>query len=180
MISAAEIHQQLLARAAGTPYTVTTIPGGLLVHLDVADMQWMTLIGARGLSKEYSIELMLDESSHVYRKEQIIRGLTWRAGLQPGTFVPEISGSRSVQRGTMIEVSGTSVLGLDRAGHLGVQGYSLDSREMSAFVDQVMEPSGWTKKMDRSTRIGLIVALSAVGGILVAGLITLIVLLIVL
>lgn len=48
---------------------------------------------------------------------------------------------------------------------------------MLAFVDTTMDASGWTKKMDRSTRIGLIVALSVVGGLLVLGLIALIIVL---
>jgi hypothetical protein len=180
MISAEEIHAQLLARAANTPYTVSRIPGGLLIHLDVAKLQWMTLLGQHGLSKEYSIELILDESRHTYTSEQIVRGMSWRAGATPGSFVPQISGSRSVQRGTVIQISGASMLGLDNSGRLGAVGYGFDSRPMSQLVKDVMESSGWSKRMDRSTRIGVIAAGSAIGGILLAGLITLIVLLIVL
>jgi hypothetical protein len=175
--TASDLENQLRAGCADTPYTVSQMPGGLLVHLDVADLAWMTLLRQNGLQKEYSIELALDEANHVYREEQVIRSVSWTAGLAAGTFGPQVSASRSMQRGTMVEVSSSSMLGMDRSGHVGMVGYAFDSRPMAKVVNDVMGTSGWTKKMGRSARIGLTVAIACVGGVILAGLIVLFILL---
>jgi hypothetical protein len=175
-----EIYQLLLERTQGTPYTVTQITDGLRVHLNVADLNWMTLLQQHHLDKEYSIEVVFDEARHSYTQEQITRELTWTAGSQPGTFLPHVSASRNVQRGTMVEKSYHLQLGLNTdTGRLGPVGYAFDSTKMAHVVDEVMKPSGWRKTIDSSTRIGLIVAGSVVGGLLLAGVITLVVLLLV-
>ena len=178
MDSAEDLRRELVARSAGTPYSVSEMPGGLLIHLNVADLHWMTVLHDNNVRKEYSIELMLDDASHTYRREQIVRDLTWRAGMNAGTFTPEISAQRSVQRGTMVEKSASFQLGTTDSGRVGAVGYTFDSRQMAQFVDDVMKPSGWTKKMDSSTKLGLIIALSVVGGLVVIGLIVLVILLI--
>ena len=180
MSTQVEIYQELLQRVQGTPYTVTQIDGGLRVHLNVADLNWMTSLQQQHLDKEYSIEIVFDEAKHSYTQQQITRELTWTAGLQPGTFLPQLSATRNVQRGTMVEKSYHLQLGVNTdTGRLRPVGYTFDSTKMAHVVDDVMKASGWTKKMDSSTRIGLIVAGSVVGGLLLAGLITLVVLLLV-
>lgn len=176
--TASDIHAQLLARCAETPYTVSEMPGGLLVHLDVADLEWMTLLHQNSLKKEYSIELSLDEANQVYREEQVIRNVTWRAGVNAGGS-PQFTTGRSVQRGKFVEIDKSVTLGMNtRTGKVGFVGYAFDSRPMARAVDEVMKATGWTKKMGKSARTGLIVAGATIGGIIVAGLIVLIILLV--
>jgi hypothetical protein len=174
MKTADELFGELRAASEGSPYTVTRTATGALVHLDVADLHWMSLLGEHRIDKEYSIDLVLGEAKHTYSREQIIRTMTWTAGLS-GALLPTISASRSVQRGKSFELSGTQALDMMR--NRGTAGYRFDSREMLAFVDTTMDASGWTKKMDRSSRIGLTVALSVLGGLLILGLIALIIVL---
>ncbi|NYE96645.1 hypothetical protein FHU41_002895 [Psychromicrobium silvestre] len=162
MMTAAQIYQQLTAQAQGTPYTVTPIEGGLRVHLNVADLHWLTLFYEYKLDKEYSINLLLDEAHQVYSREQIIREMRWKAGAGPLGFVPYFEAAKSVKMGSMIEISAVRTVGLQEDGSM-VGGYNFDSREMSRFVDAVMVPSGWKKKMDKSTKLGLGFALGGVG-----------------
>ncbi|WP_394942018.1 hypothetical protein [Psychromicrobium sp. YIM B11713] len=161
MMTAEQIYQQLLARAQGTPYTVTPIEGGLRVHLNVADLHWLTLFYENKLDKEYSINLLLDEATQSYTKEQVLKEVSWRAGVSPVGFVPHFELAKSTSKGTMVEISSVREAGLQQNGDL-IGGYTLDTREMSKFVDEVMVPSGWAKKMDQNTRLGLIFA--CIGG----------------
>ncbi|AJT40492.1 hypothetical protein [Psychromicrobium lacuslunae] len=176
MTTAEQIYQQLLARAQGTPYTVSLIDGGLRVHLNVADMHWLTLFYENKLDKEYSINLLLDEASQSYTKEQVLKEVSWRAGASPIGFVPHFELSSTVSKGTMVEISSAKVAGVQEKGGL-YDGYTLDTREMSKFVDEVMVPSGWSKKMDKSTKLGLIFAGVGVGVALIAVLVAIIIVL---
>jgi hypothetical protein len=168
MVTATEIERQLRDRAQGTPYVVSSIAGGVRVELDIADLRWLSMFHANRMSRTYTIDIMLNDEQRKYSKEQITRGIEWHAGLTGG--VPQFSYTRSVVRGTQLQFAKTQVVGLHANGRL-VDGYRFDSREMSDFVDTTLHGSGWRKKMDRSSRIGLIAALAAGGGAILLALI---------
>lgn len=162
-----DIHQRFLTLTHGTPYTVSAIPGGLELHLDVADMRWVTLMHRRGLRMAYSIRVLLDPERQTYTREQIVRTVTWSAGAG-GAMVPTISARASVnvERGTTIRLRRTVVLGAHDNGK-AVDGFSFDSREAADLVQEVMQPLGWRRRMDNYTKTGVYFAAGA--GVLVVG-----------
>ncbi|WP_017582345.1 hypothetical protein [Nocardiopsis valliformis] len=161
------IHQQFLARAQGTPYTVSPIPGGLELHLNVADMRWASVMHRNGLRMAYSIRVHLDPERQMYTREQVVRTMSWSAGAG-GVMVPTISAEAevNVERGTVIRLRRTAVLGAHDNGRI-VDGFTFDSREMADVVHEVMAPLGWRRRLDTHTRIGAAFAIGA--GLFVVG-----------
>lgn len=170
-----QISQQLQARLSGTAYTVTRTDEGLLLHLQVADLRWMGLLKAHGLSKEYSIELQLREDEHIYQRQQIVRTVSWAAGVGPGDAIAQISTQRGVVKGTVYEKDFNAQVGFNERGRPVAVGYAFDSRWLSQTVDEVMHDTSWRKEMDPATRMGLIVAVAAVGFVLLLGIIALVI-----
>lgn len=162
------LYEAFAARTRGTPYTVTRGEDGLLLQLDLADRHWRGFLYEHRISTDYRIALRFDPAARTYTREQQLTELSWRAGLGPGG--PEVSASRSSVRGTVIhkEVRRFRTVGPD--GVTAAE-YRFDSGELTDLVAEVMDGTGWTRRMDRSTRIGLTVAGSVLGAIVLAGLV---------
>lgn len=156
-----DIHRRFLARTQNTPYTVSPVPDGVELHLDVADMRWVSLMHRNGLRMAYSIRVHLNPERRTYTREQIIRTMTWSAGAG-GVMVPTISAkaTANVERGTTIRIRRTAVLGAHDNGR-AVDGFSFDSREMADLVSEVMAPLGWRRRLDNYTKIGIAFAAGA-------------------
>ncbi|RKS06074.1 hypothetical protein DFP74_1697 [Nocardiopsis sp. Huas11] len=153
-----DLYQRFLTRTRGTPYTVSPIQGGLRLHLDVADVTWQRLFHQMRMSREYSINLRVDPARRTYSREQVVRSMRWVDGVG---MTPRVQFSDGAGQGTRKEI------------HLGrrrrtpsAHGYHVDFRELAELVDEVMLADGWTRTMDRSSRIGLIAAGIGVGAAL--------------
>ena len=171
-MSAESVLRELESRSVGTAYTVTRTAEGAVIELNVADVVISGQLYERGFSSGYSIKLVLNELEHTYTREaqsleieySRLRG---RAGMQASL-------KRSGVRGTVREVKFGKVRRHDASDE--AYEYSFDSREITEFVDGVLEASGWQRKLDRATRIGIGFAigggifalLAAIGGIVVA------------
>jgi hypothetical protein len=160
------LHQRLLERTHGTPYTVSVIDGGLRLHLDVADATWRRTFHQRRLRKEYSVNLRMNPAKRTYSREQVVRQMRWieRAGAEPEV---EFTG------GTGGGSSAPKEFGfMPQRREPGFKDYHFDARELVDLVDEVMRADGWTRTMDRSSRIGLVLAavglVAALGGVAVA------------
>ncbi|MGW1058590.1 hypothetical protein [Micromonospora rubida] len=166
-MDSSQIVAQLVQRARDTPYAVTPVPGGARVGLAVADMRWHTLFHRSGLTIEHAVVLRFDDANRIYTRQQESRGLSYRFGIDGQVIGASLSAS--VFKGTQISFRRGAVVGLHDDGSL-VRRYRFDSRELTAFVDSVLVPSGWQRAMDRSTKIGLIAGIAG-GGIAVLTLI---------
>lgn len=145
-----ELYQRFRARTHGTPYTVSPMEGGLRLHLDVADVTWHRLFYQMRMSREYSINLRVDPAKRTYSREQVVRSMQWVEGI--GT-APRVEFSGGTGQGTSKEIH----LGRRRSAP-SAHGYFVDFQELAELVDEVMQADGWTRTMDRSSRIGLIAA----------------------
>jgi len=154
-----DIVRELGERSAGTPYRVQRTPGGAVVGLNIADMRYLTLFYRNRLTLAYSIVLTLDEQRHSYTREQRSRELTYSFGSDGSVLGAAFSGAEI--RGTVRSLQAGIVGGVHDDGDL-VKSYGFDSREITAFVDDVMAAAGWRRRMDSSTRIGMIAAI--IGG----------------
>lgn len=166
-----------LSRASeGRPYHVSwTKNGRILVHLDVADLQWASLFYQNGISKDYQIEVAVTDDRS-FTKTQIIREFRWETGASPFGFVPKYTANKTVVHGSYVERSSQKVV-VQTPDGLGTVGYSFDSREMMTFVDETLGAAGLIGVKSKAGKIGLIVAGSVIGALLIAGLIVLLVLL---
>lgn len=153
-----ELYQRFRARTHGTPYTVSPMEGGLRLRLDVADVTWQQLFYQMRMSKEYSINLRVDPAERTYSREQVVRSMRWVEGIGTG---PRVEFSDDTGQGTAKEIN----LGRRRSAP-SAHGYFLDFQELVALVDEVMLADGWTRTMDRSSRIGLFAAVIGVAAAL--------------
>ncbi|WP_037911234.1 hypothetical protein [Actinacidiphila yeochonensis] len=162
------------ARTEGRPYTVERVEDGLLLRLDVQDLAWRTFLHAQGISTDYRIMLRFDTANRTYTREQQIHDMRWRAGAGAGGVGAEFV--QRTARGTFVtkEYRRYTAVG---PGGTGTVEYRFDSTEMTALVAEVMDGTGWTRKTDPGTRLGLVIAGSVLGGIVLAGLVVLAVLL---
>lgn len=164
-VDAAEIRRRFEERVAGTPYAVTATRHGLEVGLDVADERWATLLAAHGLEVEHRVDLRLDEAARRYSADQVLREVTWTAGIGGGA--PTARFSRSVARGTFVGTQVRADVGLHDTGNL-VEGYRLDLSELTDLVREVMEPTGWERRLGTASRVGLVVGVIGAVGALAA------------
>lgn len=173
MVSVAELTDRMRAALEGTPYTVTDErDDGFTVHIDVVDAQWWTLLHRRSLSKAFTHTVRVDPEGGTYTvTDQSVR-VEWQAGADVGGGVPRpvLRASARVDRGTLREFSFRREYALDDQGEPGaVVDYAFDSREGNRLIDDVLIPTGLRKRMNGTARLGLLVALVTVAGLLVAG-----------
>jgi hypothetical protein len=156
----AAIVAELEARSVGTPYLVQRIPGGVRIALNITDMQWLTFFYANGLKLGFEIDVLLDDAARSYTRQQRSRDLNYRVGSDGQVFAGEFGAS--VSQGTQRSFKAGFTVGMHNDGSLA-KGYAFDSREITAFVDETLIRSGWKRRMDHSSKIGLIVGLGAAG-----------------
>ncbi|MFC8723176.1 hypothetical protein [Kitasatospora sp. NPDC057198] len=168
------LYEAFAARTKGTPYTVTRDEGGLLLQLDLADTHWRGFLYEQRISIDYRILLRFDPAARTYTREQRLTELSWRAGVGPGGL--QVSASRSSTRGTLVSKQTRRYRTVGPDG-VNVAEYRFDSTELTDLVAEVMDGTGWTRRMDPATRLGLTVAGSVLGALVLAGLVVAVVLL---
>jgi hypothetical protein len=101
----------------------------------------------------------LDEARQQLSITDVSHTLSWGAG---GSS-PRLSVEKTVSRGRVYEKSMRKEYGVDLdSGHVGkVVDYTFDAGEGRALVRDVAQAQGWSEKMGREQRGGLIVGIAA-------------------
>lgn len=123
-----------------------------------------TLLAAHGLTVEHRVDLRLDEAARRYSADQVLRELSWTAGVGGA---PTARFSRSVARGTFVGKQVRADVGLHDTGRL-VQGYRLDLSELTDLVREAMDPTGWERHLGAASRAGLVMGVIGAVGALAA------------
>lgn len=156
------------------PYTVVDeIPDGFTVQIDVADARWWGLLQQRGLRSTFRWVVRMGGPG-TYSVTDTSTRLDWAAGAD-GQLRPSLSARASTFQGTQISLRRESIWGLREDGTFGpVVDYVFDSSEGRALIDAVAERQGLKKTMNSAAKVGLIVAIGAVGLIVLGGVIALV------
>jgi hypothetical protein len=173
MITATDIYEQLLAKSGGTPYTVTRTDDGVLIHQDPTNVDFAAAMFKAHIEQDYRIEITLDEARHVYREDQSVRTTNTRSAIAPGSLLPSLAKNTSWEKGTVMNVSTQHLAGVTWSAQVASTGYTFDTRQMAMFIDEVMRPSGWTRKMAKNSRLAIIIPTAILGGLSLIALIVL-------
>jgi hypothetical protein len=172
MVDAAQLAAEVRRAVAETPYTVTDeTPDGFTVQIDVVDQKWWTLMYRKSLSQTFRHVVRVDPEAGTYDVTDKSMTVQWAAGadVSGGVPKPTLKASAGFSQGTFRTKSFRKEFGVDDDGNVGaVVDYSFDSGEGNRLIDEQAQRLGLTKKMNRTARFGLVVALIGVLGALVA------------
>ncbi|MDT9592632.1 hypothetical protein RDV89_06120 [Nocardioides zeae] len=181
MTTAPELAEAVRRAVADQPYMVTDqTPDGFTVQIDVVDQQWWTLMYRKSLSTTFAHVVRVDPATSTYTVTDKAYTVSWEAGVDVGGGIPRptLRASASTKQGIVREKSFRKEYGMDDDGNVGAAvDYSFDSAEGNRLIDAEAQRLGLTKKMNTTAKVGLVVAAVAVGGLLLAGIVTLVVLL---
>ena len=161
--AAEEFRRAVEAATTGTPYVVTPTERGFDVSLDIVDAQWFGLFTKAGLSKQYTHHVAVPGDG-TYTVTDDARTVEWVAG------VPRVSASVERQVGRVKELGAQKVWALDERGRFGpVVDFRFSSEEGRDLVTGVADQLGLVLRRGGAEKVGIALALVAVGGLLVAG-----------
>lgn len=154
-----ELITAVRAASGDTPYALKETPKGFDLTIDVADARWLGLLRAHGLKKVFTHQVSVDEAKQQISITDVANTLSWGAG----GSTPRLSVEKSVARGRIYEKSVRKEYGVDLdTGHIGkVVDYTFDASQGRDIVRAVAEGQGWSEKMGREQRGGLIVGIAA-------------------
>jgi hypothetical protein len=160
MTTSAELVSAVRAASKDTPYVVRETPKGFDLTIDVADARWLAILKAHGLKKVFTHEVTLDEAKQQLSITDVSNTLSWGAG----GASPRLSAEKTFARGRVYEKSMRKEFGVDlRTGQVGkTVDYTFDAGEGRALVRDVALEQGWTEKMGREQKGGLIVGIAAI------------------
>ena len=164
---AATLESRVRQALAGRSYTVTSVPGGFDVVLDLADAQWWGLFNRAGLRKSISHEVRVDGTRYVVT--DLEREVEWVAG------APRLAASGTWRRGRIRSAGFNKTYAFDddlRAAK--VVDYSYSSEEARRVVVAEAEALGLRLRKSVEETIATVVAALTVVGLLVGGLVVLV------
>lgn len=162
-----EIVGDLVRRTDGTPYTVDRSGDSITVRVDLADTSWWALLQRQGLTRTYSSTLTPVEPAKAARLDEQYE-FEWSAG-PDGRSAPVATGSMTMSGGRSFARASEQIWALGPGGVRLVVDYRLDSGELHGLIAATLGRAGWSTALDTQARIGLWVAIVAVAGAAVAG-----------
>lgn len=152
---------------AGKPYTVTTVPGGFDVVLDLADAQWWGLFNRAGLRKSVSHEVRVTGDRYVVT--DVEREVEWVAG------APRVAAEATLRRGRIRSAGFRKTYAFDDdLQPAKVVDYSYSSETSRRLVVAEAEALGLRSRRSTEETVGMVFAGVAVVGLLVGGLVVLV------
>lgn len=168
---ARELATAVAEQAAGTPYAVTPTDLGFTVGVDLADAEWYGVLNRAGLRRTFVHHVRVRESDRSFSITDESRTLHWVAG------VPRFAASLQVSKGRFIQFGSERVWAFDEHGRFGVQAaYRFDAREGRDLVEGVAQGLGLRQRRGAAELVGTIMALVAVAGLVIGGIVTLVLL----
>lgn len=156
-------------RLEGAPYVVLHAPGRIRVRADLADARFLGPMGARGVREVRTHDVVSTRPAEAAVVDQRL-SVEWSAGVD-GALRPRVGGSMTLESGQRFEVGFRKEYGVGTDGSVGAQvDWSFDIREMQQPVRAALEAAGWRRTWSAEGRLGLAVAVAAVGGTAVGGL----------
>ncbi len=163
-----ELFRRVQEAAAGTAYAVTETDRGFDVALDIVNAEWFGLFNRAGLSKTY-IHHVAFPAPGAYSITDDARSVEWVAGS------PRIGGSMERQVGRIKEVGTRKIYAFDDQGNFGKQvDYTFSSEEGRRLITGQAAQLGLEERRGAAEKIGLFFGLLAIGGLVVAGIVVLI------
>lgn len=162
-----EVVGNLVRRTEGTPYAVGRSGNSVSVRVDLADASWWALLQRQGLTRSYSSTLTPVGPAKAARADAQYE-FEWAAG-PDGRLAPVATGSMSMSGGRSFAVASEQIWALGPGGVQQVVDYRLDSGELHGLIAATLNRAGWSTALDTQARIGLWVAIVAVAGVAVAG-----------
>lgn len=154
MSTVEQFRHAMMQATAGTPYTVSPIDDGFILHLEIANAQWYGLFNRAGLKEEYTCRVTVDGEK--YKLLQGRRSIDWVAG------APRTGGRIEWASGWVWQRSKKQVWAWDEQGRFGkVVDYTFDSGEGKQLVKAVAERLGLRAGMPGRVKGALIFAVIA-------------------
>lgn len=130
------VRQALLAlnrSASPKPYVVRLEGDQIVCAWNIVDAQWLEAIAAKGLSKDYTLEITLDEASHTARFQEIETKSEGTLGAEGASFQKEFfAGENLVKKEFEISL-----------GPGGGYAYAFDADVVKKDARQAIRSMGW-------------------------------------
>lgn len=150
MVTVAELTARMREATAETPYLVTDeTEDGFTVRIDVEDPRWWGPLHRRSLSRTVAHVVRVDPEAGSYSVTDQVLILEWQETGEGDGGTPR------------------PVLGGAADGLKGMN--TVDPVEGNQLIDRVAIPLGLRRRMDQAAKVGLVVALVVVIGLLAAG-----------
>lgn len=138
MVDSADTLAAIQAAAIGTPYRVEPTERGFTVGLDIVNAQWWQMWAKAGLSRAYSVDVVLHPGKGTAVLTDHSQEVRWSAG------VPSLGGRISKQSGRTYSFQAGKAVGVRGDGTLGeIYNYRFNSQEVRGFVEQQLKLHGW-------------------------------------
>lgn len=165
MTAAARFADAVRRAAEGTPYVVTDeTADGFTLHIDVADAQWWERWRRAGLKKCFSHTVVVAEAGGTYQVTERAWEVSWEGGPGGAGPRPVLHATGELTRGTVVQKSfQVRWARNDRGDWEKVVDHSFDSRQGRSLIAAAAGELGLRKRLDPSTRLGLVIAAGGVG-----------------
>jgi hypothetical protein len=161
-----ELYDAVRSLAHDSPYAVDRTDDGFVVHVDVADAKWLTLLQKQGLRTTVRHIVRVRPERRTFTITDDVRGLDWQAGVSGGRPVLGASASRTY--GRTIALGRGKVWAWDEKLRYGkVLDYTLDTEESRALIRTAAKELGYRERMPPVVRFALAMAVLGGGGAVV-------------
>lgn len=156
---------------AGSPYAVSTTPGGIQVIADLADARFLTMGGARRVKTVFATDVVPVGPGVVARVDSL-RKLQWSAGIS-GSLTARLTGSAQITQGRVWTMQAHREFGVGAKGAGAQVDYTFSSPEITTPLKAAIADAGFRDVLPAHAKISATVALAAavpavLGGIGVA------------
>jgi hypothetical protein len=164
-------------RTEGTPYVVEETFQGFDVRIDIEDTSWYALMYKQHLSRTWVYHVAVDEAGKTLSITDDVRAVDWKAGTgvqsEGGeTPVPVLSMAKSGAVGRFESKSFRKTYAFNDQGEYGkVVDYTFDAAEGRDLIRGPARELGWTEKMGAAQRTGVVVAVSTIVLLVLAGIV---------
>ena len=176
----AALAERVRQLVAGGPYQVRPTDYGFDVELTAVDARWTTLMYRNGLRTAVVHQVRVDDARHALSITDRTVDVQWQAGagLAGGVPVPRFSYSTEATSGRQLGSSRGMEIGLRDDATFGVAAqWHHRVSEGREVVRQAAAEQGWTEQVPRDQETGLIAAVGGIGVALVVALVVLVVVL---
>ena len=170
MSATEELVAAVQARAAGTPYVVERTTEGFDVRLQLDDPQWFGQLREWRLTQTAVHHVQVLEASRTFAVTDELRTLTWRAG-PDGRERPTLGAAVAVTRGRVTNRSFQRTYAVGRGGVTQTSATAFDSSAGRDLVLDAAKTLGWKRQLGTNERVGLVVGLTTIVLLVLAGIV---------
>lgn len=151
------VARAIAAHLGEGPYRVQPHEGGIRIAIDLANRSWWHLLQRNHLTQAFEV-LLRPVRPGVFERTDTSRTLEWQAG------VPVLGAAQgSVHKGRQWSYQRRVDVAVNANGIETPVDIDFSTGTVNRAIDAALEETGWSTAMDSNSKIGLWVALGAVG-----------------